>query len=652
LGKPYWSELERLPETFAWANEVNIHDFVRVARLAAGSRLVAIGSGGSYSAAVLASYLHNRYTGQLALTATPLLAAGISGTRDDAAFIFSAGGRNSDVLGICQSLIAKEPASMGVVCLRSESPLGRLCRRYEFVGCTELDMPSGKDGFVATNSLVAFGTILCRAYSSFVIAPCRENRTLCDLLRGSQIFDGWVQELRDRSKGLWQRNNLIVLYGSAMTQAAVLDLESKFSEAAIGSVQVTDFRNFAHGRHHGLDKREADTAVLAFVTPDEQELANRTFALLPKRVPVLQVPINETGGYGALAALVTSLYLTGFAAESRGIDPGRPHVKQFGRRIYHLNAWTRARAHVNRNEESVAIERKVGATVLSMSSPDLEYWRRSYERFITGLRSTSFNALILDYDGTLCDEKFRFSSLPTIVQTALNRILGKGVCLGIATGRGDSVLKALRDGVRQKFWPLVTVAYHNGSEIGPLNDDGILEKRTPMNEILATIEYKLNNSHMLHSIAEWKSRTQQISVIAKNPGESNRLYRIVCDLISDDFRRGISCVRSSHSVDILAPGVGKEAIFSAIKGLLGLPKPTFLCIGDLGSWPGNDFQLLRVPFSLSVHQVSQNPDTCWNIAPRGFRNCQATRYLLEHIDASHGIIRFRMESRKPNRNRK
>ena len=512
-------------------------------------------------------------------------------------------------------------------------------------------MPSGKDGFVATNSLVAFATILCRAYSSFTVAPYEKRQTLCDLVAGSQTFSHWVRDLRHKSKGLWQRNHLVVLYGSTVTQAAVLDLESKFSEASIGSVQVTDFRNFAHGRHHWLDKRGAETAVLAFVTPDEQELADRTFSFLPKRVPVLKVPIQRTDGYGALAALVTSLYLTGFAAEAHGIDPGRPHVKQFGRRIYHLNAWARVRAHVSPDAESTAIERKVGAAVSSLSPSELEHWREAYKRFVTGLRSTPFHALILDYDGTLCDEKFRFGSLQKSVETSLNRILMNGVHLGIATGRGDSVLKALRHSIHKQLWPLVTVAYHNGSEIGRLDDEGTLDGQDSVNEVIALIARKLNDSHNLHSIAEWKSRSQQISAIAKNPAESKRLYRIICDLISDDFQRGVSCVCSSHSVDILAPRIGKEAIFLALQQALRVTKPAFLCIGDLGSWPGNDFQLLRVPFSLSVHQVSENPDSCWNIAPRGFRNSQATRYLLEQVSASHGIIQFRMESRKIGRRR-
>ena len=33
-----------------------------------------------------------------------------------------------------------------------------------------------------------------------------------------------------------------------------------------------------------------------------------------------------------------------------------------------------------------------------------------------------------------------------------------------------------------------------------------------------------------------------------------------------------------------------------------------LCIGDRGQWPGNDFELLSTPFSLSVDEISNDPD--------------------------------------------
>src|SRR5476651_652935 len=60
---------------------------------------------------------------------------------------------------------------------------------------------------------------------------------------------------------------IVVLHGPSTLPAAV-DVESKFTEAALGSVQVADFRHFAHGRHHWIAKRGRESAVLAITSND------------------------------------------------------------------------------------------------------------------------------------------------------------------------------------------------------------------------------------------------------------------------------------------------------------------------------------------------------------------------------------------------
>jgi hypothetical protein len=45
-----------------------------------------------------------------------------------------------------------------------------------------------------------------------------------------------------------------------------------------------------------------------------------------------------------------------------------------------------------------------------------------------------------------------------------------------------------------------------------------------------------------------------------------------------------------------------------------------LTVGDRGAPPGNDFDLLTHPFSLSVDAVSTALDSCWNLLPLGVRN--------------------------------
>jgi hypothetical protein len=100
--------------------------------------------------------------------------------------------------------------------------------------------------------------------------------------------------VRHGSDALWPRQYLIVLCGRA-TRAAAWDVESRFHEAALGPVQVADYRNFAHGRHHWLAKHRERSGVVAFVTPEERDVAEKTLRLIPRDVPVCRLETSATG---------------------------------------------------------------------------------------------------------------------------------------------------------------------------------------------------------------------------------------------------------------------------------------------------------------------------------------------------------------------
>ncbi len=219
---------------------------------------------------------------------------------------------------------------------QKESPLAEkavACR----VPLYDFDLPAGKDGFLATNTLLATCVLLARAYTHAWSEQETLPPKLDDLLHPEVKLPDFFDALRRRSMVLWERETTLVLHGYA-TQSAAADLESKFTEAAIGHAQVADYRNFAHGRHHWLARHGEKSGVLAFVTPAERELARKTLGLLPKEVAVVRVDLPEGGVTGGLTAIVLAIYLAGMAGEARGIDPGRPTVPTFGRKIYHLRA--------------------------------------------------------------------------------------------------------------------------------------------------------------------------------------------------------------------------------------------------------------------------------------------------------------------------
>src|SRR6185369_8884729 len=110
MGKPYVSEIAQLRMTYEWASHFDISK-LRQAIVTAGSLpLVAIGSGGSLTAAHFITSLHRRYTGQLASTATPFEVISEQLDRRTSMWLLSAGGGNVDINAAFDALVRREHA--------------------------------------------------------------------------------------------------------------------------------------------------------------------------------------------------------------------------------------------------------------------------------------------------------------------------------------------------------------------------------------------------------------------------------------------------------------------------------------------------------------------------------------------------------------
>jgi hypothetical protein len=280
------------------------------------------------------------------------------------------------------------------------------------------------------------------------------------------------------------------------------------------------------------------------------------------------------------------------------------------------------------------VARKLGDFQALRDHLDLRFWQESYRRFVEGLGKTPFGGIIFDYDGTLCDEKDRFTGLRDDVVRHLHRLLSSGITIGVATGRGRSVRGDLRKGLPQKLWDRVHLGYYNGSEIAGLCDDEHPEPSKSLHESVKVLAEALSKHPLISRVATCEPRGAQVSVQPISAISAEFLWRILQPLAQG---HGMAAVRSSHSIDLLERDVSKRALLIHLRKLV--PEGTdVLVIGDKGQWPGNDYHILSEPHSLSVDEVSLDPDTCWNLAPAGHRGVQATLDYLDWIQLRNGSL--------------
>lgn len=626
MGKPFNSELEKIPSTIRWAEEQDVLLLYRF--LFAEDRqtpLVCVGSGGSLSACHYAAMLYKQRNGVLAEAMTPLqlMYAGRDIIRNSKLLFLSASGKNKDILNAIKYGIKYNETGMMSLTFHKNNPTEELLKQHPKVLRWCEDIPSEKDGFLATNSLVATFTLLNRSFEG---EPVSNKITFNGTYSKNHEFD--FSNIHD----------FIVLYGAAGEPVA-WDIESKLTEAALGAALLSDYRNFGHGRHHWFAKRGNSSCIIALVTPDERELAYKTIACLPKEVPVIFIETEQETSVASVDMLLKAFGFVNDLGVTRGIDPGKPGVPSYGRTLYNLDYFKLTnRILPTEKTLDVAVRRKLWP--VGMDNALLwAHYSEACQRFVKQLNKGNFTAVAFDYDGTLSasDHSSRYTNgLCDEIKNALMPLLENKVQVVVATGRGKSVGDSFKNSFNQKYWPLIKVGYYNGACPLALGKEEELKKwkEQPFDNELKEIEEELKLRLPAGCVGyKFEERSLQLSIEGEmTQMESQLVYETCLEIIWNKQMTGIHVWRSSHSMDIV--------VYRKVSKLQVIEDPEHtLCIGDYGTVEGNDYEMLTSKYSLSVDRVSKNVEGCWNIAPSGMKGLDATLYYLSHLTVTDGIIK-------------
>ena len=623
MGKPFKTELGQIESTYKWANDLNI-DSLKQEINQINNPIYFVGSGGSLSACYLGVSLVNEL-GVFAKAVTPLeLYNEKNNIRHSTVIIISASGKNSDIIFGFNTAVKFHAKKIISICLQLNSKIAELSNKLTISEIFEYNLPVGKDGFLATNSLLTFFVILNRIFAKKKL---------------NYLFnkDSYIQDLESFVNALSPDSSITVLYND-FSKCVANDIESKSIEAALYPILLSDFRNFGHGRHHWFAKKNKTAAMLVLSGLNDRFLAVKTLEAMPENIPKLHLQTSLEGGEGALDLLIKSYFLIDKFGESLNIDPGRPGVPAFGRKLYNLK-YSRQLFENDNNSSltiraSTAISRKVDKPIGSLDKKNIAFWFKAYTEFVSKLSHANFGAIVFDYDGTLCSSERKYLGPDSRIAAKLNLILDEGFYIGVVTGRGQSVRTDLQNIIPRHLWSKVFIGYYNGSELGGLGDNLLPNKGLTQDENLKAAQEILKSNKIGLKI-KTELRPNQLTISIDECQNMHYVQKAIIELIQLSNISNLRILKSSHSIDIIPSGVSKKNIFNYMKETLEIKQLSkdLLCIGDKGKWPGNDFMLLDSSYSLSVDEVNYQVDTCWNLAPNGMALEDATLYYL-------GLLKF------------
>jgi hypothetical protein len=611
LGRPYKAEMAELERTFAYARAIDLGP-LRAAIAYVANPLVAIGSGGALAAAHLLAQLHEDSTGLTARVATPLDVAARSRRSRSTAVLITASGRHPDALGAISRI--KELFETSAVIATNPADALRHAADRAGVQLVELGNPSGKDGFLATNSLLVQTTAFVRCYTE-----------------GSPPEA--LPALGTPAPSAIETSEVLVL-NSPDLHAVAIDLEARLNEVGLAAVQATDYRNFGHGRHYGLARRSDRTTVISVTGAGYEPLAEATLALLPPDVGVIRLSSTLHWPWSVVDLLAASMRLIGATGAAQGLDPGRPRVQSFGRRLYRLST----RRLLEPTPLHTPVDYKLSELGSGRASPDLRArYATEYDTWREELASARFGGLVLDYDGTVVTTADRFNPPTTAVSDELLRILSEGATVGFASGRGSSLHEALRAVLPRKLWGHVTLGLYTGAVLLRL-DEAVPENPDPPPELEAAgrriaglpIASEIITKMGGHQIRVEPRHRQRLPV--------SGLANVLESVLRAPPSLAVTIAASAHSVDVRLSNASKLLVVDA----LSVESGDVLSMGDQGHFGGNDFELLaRSKMTLSVDRCSPDPTRCWRLTrpadagPRGL-----VQYLraLKHRRAGFAFV--------------
>lgn len=334
--------LAKLPDTLEWSYIQDISAVSEYLLVPDGLPRIFLGSGGSLSAAQLATQLSVEH-GIVAAAMTPYQYIFSAWSKLPArVFLFSAGGRNIDAKNAYITARDNPMQKFGVMLMCTPSLLENLMTEDGESNSFIYKLQNG-DGFLATNSLLAFYSLLFRIFRRDIVriddwaSFDSINRTLKDFIGSTYTLksDAW----NEHDAALYsarETDRFYVLY-SPESMPVAFDLESRFSEGSVGCLQISDYRNFAHGRFNWFHQRKGQTAIIALLTPESEKVANSLLAELPDDIPVMKLSTDKIGSDGTLDLLIKGMYLSKYLGIRWGLDIGAPNVAEFGKNIHRMD---------------------------------------------------------------------------------------------------------------------------------------------------------------------------------------------------------------------------------------------------------------------------------------------------------------------------
>jgi hypothetical protein len=634
MSTVFASKLDSIDETLALCFQTSSKPLSRMLAQSAKRPIYSVGSGGSVILAEFLGQCRAQLGFGISSPVTPMAYVLENSDPAAASWFFSASGENHDIQAAYLHGIRDAPQDLFVLTNAANGALARLIREHGGA-CYVSPVADPKDGFLATHSVMSSALSLvlaCDRLSGRVDTVAREAQLRLCVAR--HLSATARTELAQHVVPALACDTIVLLHDPQMAAAATL-IETSAWEAGLCSVQRTDFRNFAHGRHVWLNRHAQNTFVLALTSdrtaPAWQEIADA----LPEAIQRHAVNFGAAGRAARFEALAFGLAFIEAVGLAKAIDPGKPGVADFGRRLFDSNV-----LHDIDVSDEALVGRKRRAALRADTEPTAAELAASRAAFVARIETETFGGVVLDYDGTVVPTDRRLEPPAAEILADIQRLIDAGLGVAFATGRGGSIGEMLREKLPSVYHDRILVGYYNGAWIVPLTIDIRTDPPKPNPAIVEARRRLLRLTGFFRDGWMPKDAPVQLAIPRAELVNDERSALWLEETLAD---LPLRILQSGHAIDIFPAETSKRDVVAKLRQSLAVCDAAVLCIGDRGERFGNDHELLEGPHGVSVGKVCDRLDTCWNLAPKEIQGPAGLQALLQALEVvGRGVARMRV----------
>jgi len=289
----------------------------------------AVGTGGSFAVAHFAALLLTKSSSNPVLPIRPFDFIR-NGVKVPSAIFISNSGKTPDVLcALDHALTLGVQKRVFITGASSQVSSDHLRQSKDLLLCTGAN---GERGFLSVA-----GTII----PCFMIWAALDQ-SIWNRDEGIQRFNSLYERARARAAEEFselERNiprgmssKRVVILGGGYAWPAMLDMESKMVESANCLPEISEMKDYSHGRFvSSIDSR---TFTIVFGMPDDKPYREFLMERLRRSKTVVELSTDHSEGEGALELMLQSEHFMRLLAEKAGVDLSAPRISPRGLQLY------------------------------------------------------------------------------------------------------------------------------------------------------------------------------------------------------------------------------------------------------------------------------------------------------------------------------